>query len=70
MSGTDRNETVRYLCHIADVCSKLHKGFHDNSGKSSLFMVTDCRGKMFTGINVTGSVSEKSTQEEESPLIR
>ena len=29
MSVTDLNQTVRYLCHVNDVCSKLHKGFHD-----------------------------------------
>ena len=34
------------------------------------FMVTDCLGNLFTGINVTKSVSEKITQEKQCPLIR
>ena len=29
MSVTDLNQTVRYICHEVDVCSNLHKGFHD-----------------------------------------
>ena len=29
MSVTDLNQKVRYICHIADICSKLHKDFHD-----------------------------------------
>ena len=29
MSVTDLNQTVRYICHVVDVCSKLHNGFHD-----------------------------------------
>ena len=29
MSVTDLNQTVRYICHVVDVCSKLHKDFHD-----------------------------------------
>ena len=33
-------------------------------------MVTDCLGKLFTGIHSADSVSEKITQEEQSPLIR
>ena len=33
-------------------------------------METDCRGKNLRGINVTDSVSEKGTQEEQSLLIR
>ena len=28
MSVTDLNQTVRYICHVVDVCSKLHKTFH------------------------------------------
>ena len=27
-SVTDLNQTVRYRCHVVDVCSKLHKEFH------------------------------------------
>ena len=29
MSVTDHNQTIRYICHVADVCSKLLKEFHD-----------------------------------------
>ena len=29
MSVTDLNQTATYKCHIADVCSKSHKDFHD-----------------------------------------
>ena len=29
MSLIDLNQTVRYICHVADVCSELHKDFHD-----------------------------------------
>ena len=29
MSVTDLNHAVRHLCHIADVCSKVLKDFHD-----------------------------------------
>ena len=29
MSVTDLNQTVRYICHVVDVCSKLHNDFHD-----------------------------------------
>ena len=29
MSVTDLKQTVRYICHVADVCSNLHKDFHD-----------------------------------------
>ena len=29
MSVTDLNQTVRYICHVVDVCSKLHTDFHD-----------------------------------------
>ena len=29
MSVTDLNETVRYMCHVVDVCSKLHNIFLD-----------------------------------------
>ena len=29
MSLTDLNQTVRYICHEADVCSKLHSDFDD-----------------------------------------
>ena len=37
MSVTVLNQTVRYICHVVDVCSKLHKDFHD----SCLFSVSD-----------------------------
>ena len=30
MSVTDLNQTVRYICHVVDVCSKLHKDFYDH----------------------------------------
>ena len=29
MNVKDLNRTVRYICHVFDVCSKLHKDFHD-----------------------------------------
>ena len=29
MSVTDLCQTVRCKCHVDDVCSKLHKDFHD-----------------------------------------
>ena len=29
MSVTDLNQTVSYIWHVVDVCSKLHKDFHD-----------------------------------------
>ena len=28
MSATDLNRAVRHLCHVVDVCSKLHEDFH------------------------------------------
>ena len=43
---------------------------NNSSGTSSLFMVTDCLGKFFTGIKSPDSLSEKITQVEQSPLIR
>ena len=29
MSVADLNQTVSYIWHVVDVCSKLHKAFHD-----------------------------------------
>ena len=29
MSVTNLNQTVRYICHVVDVCSKLHNDFHN-----------------------------------------
>ena len=29
MSATDLNHAVRHLCHVVDVCCKLHEDFHD-----------------------------------------
>ena len=29
MSVTDLNQTFRYIGYVMDVCSKLHKDFHD-----------------------------------------
>ena len=29
MSVTDLHQTVRYICHVVDVGSKIHEGFHD-----------------------------------------
>ena len=43
---------------------------NNSSGTSSPFMVTDCLGKIFTGIHSADSVSEKFTYEEQSPVIR
>ena len=37
ISVTDLNQTVRYISHVVDVCSKLHKDFHDDC----LFSVPD-----------------------------
>ena len=37
MTVTDLNQTVRYICHVVDGCSKLHKDFHDYC----LFSVSD-----------------------------
>ena len=41
-----------------------------SSGTSSPVMVTECLAKIFHGINIADSVSEKITLEEQSPLIR
>ena len=43
---------------------------NNSSGTSSHFMVTDCLGKLFSGIIIADSVPEKITREEQSPLIR
>ena len=40
-----------------------------SSGTSSTFMVTDCPGKIFTGINVADSVSEEIVNKEQTLLI-
>ena len=29
MSVTDLDQTVRYICHVADVCSRFHKDFNN-----------------------------------------
>ena len=29
LSVRDLNETVNYIWHVVDVCSKLHKSFYD-----------------------------------------
>ena len=29
MSVTDLHQAVRYICHVVEVCSKLHEDFHD-----------------------------------------
>ena len=29
LSVTDLHQTVRYICHVVEVCSKLHWDFHD-----------------------------------------
>ena len=29
VSVEDLNQTVRCICHVADVCSKLREDFHD-----------------------------------------
>ena len=29
MSVTNLHQTVRYICHVVEVCSKLHEHFHD-----------------------------------------
>ena len=36
-SVTDFNQTVRYICHVVDVCSQFHKDFHE----SCLFNLSD-----------------------------
>ena len=43
---------------------------NNSSGTSSPFMVTDCLGIYSRGLTSPDSVSEKITQEEQSPLIR
>ena len=43
---------------------------NNSSGTSSPFMVTNFLGKSLTGINIVDSVSEKITEEKQSPLIR
>ena len=40
---------------------------NNSSGTSSPFMVTECLGKLFAAIYTKHSVSEKITQEEQSP---
>ena len=46
MSVTDLNRTVRDVCHVVDVCSKLHKDFHDyclpNMFDQSVVGITFC----------------------------
>ena len=37
MSVTDLNQTFRYIGYVVDVCSKVHKDFHDHC----LFSVSD-----------------------------
>ena len=37
MSVTDINQTFRYIGYVVDLCSKLHKDFHD----LCLFSVSD-----------------------------
>ena len=29
MSVTDLHQPVRYICHVVDVCSNLHKNYHE-----------------------------------------
>ena len=29
MIVTDLHQTVRYICHVIEVCSRLHEDFHD-----------------------------------------
>ena len=29
MSVTDLHQTLRYISHVVEVCSKLHEHFHD-----------------------------------------
>ena len=43
---------------------------NNSSGTSSPFMVTDCPGKIFKGINIARQLFEKIAQAEQSPLIR
>ena len=42
---------------------------NNSSVTSSRILMTDCLGKLFTGIQSADSVSEKITLEEQSPLI-
>ena len=43
MSVTDLNQTVRCIYHLVDVCSKLHKVFHDYClFNTSDQLVVDC----------------------------
>ena len=43
MGVTDLNQTIRYICHVVDVCSKKHNNFHDYC----LFNMSD---QFFVGI--------------------
>ena len=29
MSVTDLHQTVKFLCHVFEVCPKMHENFHD-----------------------------------------
>ena len=66
MSATDLNHAVRPLCHVVDVCSKLHKDFHDNC----LFNMSNqlASRKCFKGINISRQlVCENHSSGIESP---
>ena len=44
MSVTDLNQTVGYICHVVDVCSKLHNDFHN-------YCIFNMSGQLFFGID-------------------
>ena len=46
MSVTDLNQTVRYICHVVGVCSKLHRDFHDYC-LFNMYVLSFSRGKCF-----------------------
>ena len=45
MSVTGLHQTVRYICHVADVCSKMHEDYHD-------YCVFNMSGQLVIGIAI------------------
>ena len=44
MSVTNLNQTFRYICHVVDVCSKLHNDFHN-------YCLFNMSGQLVVGID-------------------
>ena len=65
MNVTDLHQTVRYRCHVVDVCSKLHEDFHDYclfimSDQLTVGFIFDCfRLKDYKNIVLRYSVTNK-----------